>query len=149
MVDVFSKTVRSRVMATIRSRGNKATEIRLLAIFKQYKIIGWCRHLPMVGTPDFAFRTQRVAVFVDGCFWHGCPAHSHLPKSNQKYWRRKLLNNKLRDQVVDVELRRRGWCVVRLWQHELLDEGKTAARVIKALKRMPKQPMRSATQRSE
>ena len=149
MVDVFSKKKRSKVMAAIRSRGNKETEIRLLAIFKQRRITGWRRHLPMVGTPDFAFRTQRVAVFVDGCFWHGCPAHSRLPKSNQEYWRRKLLKNKLRDQAVDAELRRRGWYVVRLWQHDLLDEGKTAARVIKALRRMPKQQMRSAPQRSE
>jgi len=80
MADVFSKTKRSAVMAAIRSRGNKDTEMKLAAITRTHGITGWRRHLPLPGRPDFAFRKERVAVFVDGCFWHGCPLHGHKPR---------------------------------------------------------------------
>ena len=73
MPDVFTKEKRSEVMSLIRGKGNKETENALLALLRQNKITGWRRHLPLPGKPDFAFQKQKVAVFVDGCFWHGCP----------------------------------------------------------------------------
>ncbi len=75
MADVFSKSKRSKVMAAIRSKGNKDTELRLAFILRAYGIKGWRRHYPLPGKPDFVFPKQRLAVFVDGCFWHSCPKH--------------------------------------------------------------------------
>jgi DNA mismatch endonuclease (patch repair protein) len=64
------------------------------------------------------FRRVRVAVYVDGCFWHGCPTHSVLPKSNREWWREKLRTNTERDRRNEVALRERDWCVIRVWEHE-------------------------------
>ena len=93
MADVFSKKKRSQVMAAIRSEGNKDTELKLASILRAHGIKGWHRHQPLPGKPDFVFLKQRVAVFVDGCFWHGCKKHSRLPKSNVAYWQAKLGRN--------------------------------------------------------
>lgn len=82
MSDVFSKKKRSEVMSRIRSRGNKETEEALVAVFRNMKLKGWRRHRPVYGKPDFIFPKHRVAVFVDGCFWHGCPRHGTQPKTN-------------------------------------------------------------------
>jgi DNA mismatch endonuclease (patch repair protein) len=73
-------------MSLIRGKGNKQTEQALLALLKRDKITGWRRHLPLPGKPDFAFTKQKVAVFVDGCFWHGCPKCYTRPKTNRKFW---------------------------------------------------------------
>ncbi len=73
------------------------------------------------GIPDFAFMAARVAVFVDGCFWHACPQHGSLPKTNRAWWAVKLDMNVRRDRRHDEELRDRGWCVVRVWEHEDLN----------------------------
>ena len=64
-----------------------------------------------------------VAVFVDGCFWHGCPKHSTVPATNRAFWKRKLTANKLRDRLVSRTLRRMGWRVVRIWEHDLRKPG--------------------------
>ncbi|MBX3731229.1 MAG: hypothetical protein KF791_01400 [Verrucomicrobiae bacterium] len=69
--------------------------------------------------PDFVFRQVRLAVFVDGCFWHGCPKHATQPKGNAAFWRRKLAANRARDRRVNRVLRAAGWCVLRIWEHEL------------------------------
>jgi DNA mismatch endonuclease (patch repair protein) len=66
--------------------------------------------------PDFVFRESQTAVFVDGCFWHGCPRHATKPKNNRAFWRRKLLGNKKRDQLVTRTLRKTGWRVIRIWE---------------------------------
>jgi DNA mismatch endonuclease (patch repair protein) len=134
MADVFTKKKRSQVMAAIRSRGNKDTELRLAAILRAAGITGWRRHRPLPGRPDFAFYRQRLAVFVDGCFWHGCPRHGRNPGSNRDYWLPKLRRNRARDRSVRTELSKRGWRVVRLWEHELADGPRAAARIAAALK---------------
>jgi DNA mismatch endonuclease (patch repair protein) len=69
--------------------------------------------------PDFVFRAHRLAVFVDGCFWHGCPEHFTRPKSRQKFWDAKIARNQARDAEVTQALRKNGWRVLRLWEHEL------------------------------
>jgi DNA mismatch endonuclease (patch repair protein) len=73
-------------------------------------------------TADVLFRRARVAVFVDGCFWHCCPEHGNMPKSNRSWWEAKLQANVERDRRTDAALRERGWCVVRVWEHELPDD---------------------------
>jgi DNA mismatch endonuclease (patch repair protein) len=83
--------------------------------------------------PDFVFARQRWAVFVDGCFWHGCPEHVTWPKANAEWWRAKILANRVRDGDTDARLRASGWTVVRVWEHEDVDPG--LERVIAALSR--------------
>jgi DNA mismatch endonuclease (patch repair protein) len=77
------------------------------------------RHLSLAVRPDFVFRQARLAVFVDGCFWHGCPKHATQPKNNRAFWHRKLSANKTRDRLVNQTLRRAGWRVLRIWEHTL------------------------------
>ena len=133
MADTFSKRKRSEVMAAIRGKGNRETEVRFAQILRKYRIKGWRRHFPLFGRPDFVFQRQRVAVFVDGCFWHGCREHSRVPKSNVAYWRTKLQRNIQRDRQSNRALRRRGWNVIRLWQHSLVRENMVVKRVLAAL----------------
>lgn len=133
MADIWGKQKRSEVMSLIRSRGNKATELRLIVIFREFGITGWRRNQAILGKPDFTFRHERVVVFVDGCFWHGCPKCYRRPGSNQKYWDAKIAANHKRDRYVSRELRGLGWQVVRIWQHQLDKPARVAGRVIRAL----------------
>lgn len=120
-------------MSAVRSRGNKATEMRLAKFFRKHGIKGWRRHLPLLGKPDFVFRKGRLAVFVDGCFWHGCPKHLRRPKGNRRYWQQKIERNRKRDLFVTRNLRRTGWRVSRVWEHELKNESLFAKRLITGL----------------
>jgi DNA mismatch endonuclease, patch repair protein len=133
MMDVFSKRKRSEVMAAIRSKGNKETEIVLATIFRKNGLNGWRRHLAIHGKPDFTFPSHRVVIFVDGCFWHGCRWHGRNPDSNQKYWITKLERNKARDRKVTYLLRQNGWKVLRIWEHELKKEKRVIERVLTAI----------------
>ena len=121
MADVFTKAKRSQVMSRIRGRGNKDTELALASIFRRHRISGWRRNQPVFGKPDFVFPKLKLAVFVDGCFWHSCPKHRTKPANNAAFWRKKLAANQARDRRVTRALRRMGWRVVRLWEHELRD----------------------------
>src|SRR6266851_8011485 len=100
MPDVFSKRQRSEIMSRVRSRGNLATELRLIAIFREFKLRGWRRKNKVFGRPDFVFRSVRLAVFVDGCFWHGCELHRNVPKTNASFWINKIARNRRRDATV-------------------------------------------------
>ena len=127
MTDVFSKQKRSSIMSSIRSAGNKSTELRLIAIFREHGITGWRRNQRLPGKPDFVFRRGRVAVFVDGCFWHGCPKCYIRPASNQEYWDEKIARNRKRDRDITRLLKDKGWTVLRVWQHQLREPGRIAA----------------------
>jgi DNA mismatch endonuclease (patch repair protein) len=126
MADVFSKKKRSEVMSRIRSRGNEATEIALAKLFRQHKTTGWRRQVEIRKAesgkrkfkvrPDFVFRQARLAVFVDGCFWHGCPKHRTQPKGNAVFWREKFSRNQTRDWLVTRTLRSANWQVIRIWE---------------------------------
>ena len=78
---------------------------------------------------DIAFPSKKIAVFVDGCFWHGCPIHSHLPKSHQDYWNPKLKKNIERDKEKNKRLQTEGWKVLRFWEHELQNPEETVLRI--------------------
>jgi DNA mismatch endonuclease (patch repair protein) len=129
MTDVLSKQKRSQVMAAVRSKGNRVTELRLVSIFRAHGITGWRRHDPIPGKPDFVFRRERLAVFVDGCFWHGCKVHGECPASNRAYWLRKLARNKARDRKIIRVLREKNWRVLRVWEHSLHNPEAVIARV--------------------
>lgn len=118
-------------MAAVKSKENKSTEIKLASIFRKNGISGWRRNMRLVGKPDFIFRKARLAIFVDGCFWHGCPKHLRRPKQNKAYWREKVSKNQNRDRFVTNALRRKGWRVLRVWEHELKNESRLVCRVWK------------------
>ncbi len=84
--------------------------------------------------PDVVFPSEKVAVFVDGCFWHSCPQHATLPKQNREWWVEKLKSNVQRDRRHDEELRRAGWVVLRFWEH--VDASEAASYVIQAIERV-------------
>jgi DNA mismatch endonuclease, patch repair protein len=129
MPDVFTKAKRSEVMSRIRGHGNKDTEVALARLLRRNKISGWRRQQEVRiqnaegrsfrARPDFVFGQERLAIFVDGCFWHSCPEHATRPKNNRAFWHRKLSANKKRDRLVTLTLRRLGWQVLRIWEHEL------------------------------
>ena len=135
MADVFSKPRRSEIMSRVRSKGNKLTEVALARLFRANRITGWRRHYPVTGRPDFAFPNHKLAVFVDGCFWHGCPKHATRPKGNSAFWSTKLDANKARDRKVNRVLRAKGWRVLRIWEHDLTRsrQSTTVRRVLRAL----------------
>jgi DNA mismatch endonuclease (patch repair protein) len=136
--DVFTKAKRSQVMAAIRSKGNKATELKLASILRTARITGWRRHQPLPGRPDFFFARQRLAIFVDGCFWHGCPWHCRMPADNRSYWQKKIRRNALRDQATNKLLRNAGLRVLRVWEHSLRSPQAVTARIISQLSAAPK-----------
>ncbi len=121
MPDIFTKAKRSAVMAAVRGSGNAATELRMMALLRAHGITGWRRQQRVFGKPDFVFRAARLAVFVDGCFWHGCPKPKHepLPENNAAWWAAKLGRNRERDLLVAKTLRKAGWRVVRVWECDL------------------------------
>lgn len=148
-------------MSRIRGRGNKDTELALIRIFRAHRITGWRRQVQIriserearntstreVRTsfriprsalrvfnvrPDFIFPKLRLAVFVDGCFWHGCQRHATKPKNNAAFWRKKLAANKARDRLVTRTLRSANWRVLRIWEHELAR--KNAARLLRRIR---------------
>lgn len=103
-------------MRAIKSRGNKSTELRLIEIFRRAKIKGWRRKYNLYGSPDFVFPHKKIAVFADGCFWHGHNCRRLTPKGNAKYWRNKIKSNKEHDKKVTKTLKSIGWRVARIWE---------------------------------
>ena len=119
VADVFTRKCRSAIMRRVRSTRNASTEQRLMILLHAHRLRGWRRSVRLTGSPDFVWRKQRVALFVDGCFWHGCPKHGHVPRSRLEYWIPKLQRNKRRDRAVTKMLREHGWVVVRIWECQL------------------------------
>lgn len=158
MADVFDAQKRSAVMSNIRGRGNKSTEQALIALLRKAHITGWRRHIELrprpssidVGhvqltkshrvkvRPDFVFQKHKTAIFLDGCFWHGCPLHFKRPQQNAEFWEKKLADNAHRDAVQTRALEAAGWTVVRIWEHELSDTPRTLECIVLALRgRLP------------
>lgn len=130
---------RSRQMAAVKSSGNKSTESRLRAALISAGVSGW-QMAPrnIVGKPDFYFPKQRLAVFVDGCFWHGCPKCGHIPGTNRLFWRAKILGNRFRDRRINAQFRIARIQVVRFWEHQLRTHLSTCvARLIATLENSP------------
>lgn len=120
---------RSRTMAAVKSFGNRTTEEKLAKVLRVSKVAGWRRHYPVLGRPDFAFPKAKLAVFVDGCFWHGCPRCYRAPATNRRFWRAKYEYNVERDRRISRALRKSGWKVQRFWEHELANPGQIATRI--------------------
>jgi DNA mismatch endonuclease (patch repair protein) len=136
MADVFTRRKRSEVMSNIRGRGNLSTEMRMITLMRRHGIKGWRRHYRLPGRPDFVFLKERVVVFVDGCFWHGCPIHHVEPRTAATFWRTKINGNRLRDIRNNRELRRLGWYVVRLWEHSFKKGGRSELAIKRIMARL-------------
>lgn len=119
MADIFSKEKRSQVMSSVRSKRNKTTELRLIEIFKQNGIVGWRRNYKVKGHPDFVFLDKKIAVFVDGCFWHGHDCRNTRPTDNAEFWQKKRERNIAHDKEITTLFESRGWTVIRIWECEL------------------------------
>lgn len=97
------------VRSALHRRGMRfRTHVRLLDTYR--------------GSVDIVFATPRVAVFIDGCFWHGCPIHWYPPRAHRSFWVEKVLRNRDRDVVVSRQLEAAGWLVIRIWEHDSVDE---------------------------
>lgn len=120
-------------MASIRSKDNASTEQALAKLLRKNKISGWRRQAKdLPGTPDFVFRRERVAVFVDGCFWHGCPQCYRRPSTNSEFWANKIKANIARDRRAVRRLRSVGWRSIRIREHVLRKSPDSAVRRVSA-----------------
>ena len=135
MTDTLTAAERSERMSRVRGRGNRSTELRLVALFRANEITGWRRNQKLLGRPDFVFRRKRVCVFVDGCFWHGCPHHRRIPKTRVAFWTAKIDGNIRRDRDIARALRQNGWKVLRVWECALTTSqvARTIARIKRAI----------------
>jgi DNA mismatch endonuclease (patch repair protein) len=116
----FGGLSRGQLMSRVRSTGNRSTEMRLSALLRKAGLVGWRRQPQMKGSPDFAWSRVRVAVFVDGCFWHGHNCRKSItPRTNTEAWQLKIERNQARDRKVARLLRRQGWKVLRVWECRL------------------------------
>jgi DNA mismatch endonuclease, patch repair protein len=122
MADFFTKEQRSLFMAKIKSTGTKPEQKLhnlLYELIPDHEIVANPKDLP--GRPDAWIPDLKIVVFADGCFFHCCPIHGHIPKSNIDYWKSKLKRNKIRDRKINKELKDLGFKIVRLWEHQLKD----------------------------
>ena len=140
MADRLTPEERSHLMSLIRGKGT-TPEMRLR---KALWIAGLRYRLKnrLPGRPDIIFPAAKVAVFVDGCFWHGCPLHGRIPKSNQTFWLTKFTRNIARDIAAEAALAAQGWLALRFWEHEVeKDLVGCAFKVLKAVRdRQPSRP---------
>ena len=115
MADKIDKETRSRIMSSIKGSSTKME----MAAKPMLEALGF-EHQPkgVFGKPDFAHLEQMIAVFLDGCFWHGCPEHYRAPEDNASFWAQKVERNRTRDQAVTRLLEDSGWRVIRVWEHD-------------------------------
>jgi DNA mismatch endonuclease (patch repair protein) len=119
----FGGLRRGELMSRVRSTGNLTTEKRLASLLRAADLAGWRRHQPLHGRPDFIWPKVKVAVFVDGCFWHGHDCSRNVtPRTNANAWRDKIQRNQARDRRVTRVLRDLGWSVVRIWECRLAND---------------------------
>lgn len=119
MADVFDERKRSEIMSKVRSKNNKSMELKLIQLFKENNIVGWKRNYPVKGHPDFVFLDKKIAISVDGCFWHGHDCRNTRPSDNADYWTKKRERNMKHDKEITVLFEQCGWTVIRIWECEL------------------------------
>jgi DNA mismatch endonuclease (patch repair protein) len=133
MTDVLTKAQRSYNMSRIRAK-DTSPEKKLRKLLYQHGIRGYRIHWDLPGKPDIVFVKRRIAVFIDGCFWHRCPVHYTQPETRKEFWRKKIESNLARDRKTDTYLRKEGWTIIRIWEHEIKeDPEKAVQRIISCL----------------
>jgi DNA mismatch endonuclease (patch repair protein) len=120
MTDNLTPEDRQRTMRAVKGKGTKL-ERQLFSMLAGMRLSGWRKNASDVaGKPDVVFDNPRVAIFVDGCFWHGCPlCQRKLPQTNQEYWKQKINRNVERAELYNTRLATAGWIVIRIWEHEI------------------------------
>ena len=135
MADTVSKKLRSEIMSRIRSRNTKI-ETEFSNALRKNRIKFRRNEKRMYGKPDFVFRDAKIVLFIDSCFWHGCPYHCRMPKSNKTYWNIKINRNKKRDREVSRWHKEKGWTIFRFWEHEINNDlSKCIEKIKKQLKK--------------
>ena len=119
MVDNLSPEKRKKVMSSIRSKDTRPE----LLLWEKVDHRSLRRHPKIPGNPDIGNKSRKIAVFVDGCFWHGCPACYKAPATRPEYWEKKLLRNTNHDSLVTSSLGYKGYAVMRFWEHEVIKDG--------------------------
>jgi len=133
MVDVLTKAQRSYNMSMIK-RGDTKPEIALRKLLFAHRLRGYRIHYRLVGKPDIVFSKRKIAIFIDGCFWHKCLKCFVKPSTNKKFWREKIDSNVVRDKVVSAKLKKDGWKVLRIWEHEINNEKIVKRKIIDRIK---------------
>jgi DNA mismatch endonuclease, patch repair protein len=134
MADKFSEDTRSKIMAKIRSKWTKP-EKKLHGILKGNKVRHFM-HPNLPGNPDAFLKDFNVILFVDGCFWHNCPIHGHIPEGNRIYWEPKILRNVARDKKNTSTLKKNGYIVIRLWECDVMKKDFKWAQIANKIKPM-------------
>lgn len=116
-MDTVPPEKRSEVMRAVKSSDTKIEVTVRSALWKRGLRFKKKSSLP--GKPDIVFTGAKTVVFIDSCFWHGCPEHCRMPKTNQKYWEAKIQRNSERDSEITRQYQSMGWCAIRIWEHEL------------------------------
>ncbi len=128
----FGRLTRSELMARVRSEGNSTTELRMANLLRANRVTGWRRHYNAIGRPDFVWTNERMALFVDGCFWHGHHCGRNLqPVTNSRLWADKIAGNKKRDRRNSLALLKAGWRVLRVWECVLKSKPQLVVRRLK------------------
>ena len=118
VTDVHTSEQRSRNMAAIRGK-DTTPEMNIRRMLYARGIRGYRIHYPITGKPDIVFTKKKVAIFIDGCYWHKCPQCFQEPQTNRDFWMEKINGNVERDKRVSTELTDNGWTVLRFWEHEV------------------------------
>jgi DNA mismatch endonuclease (patch repair protein) len=129
MTDVLTEEQRRFNMSRIKAR-DTGPELRLRKALFKTGVRGYRLHYKLTGKPDLVFIGKRLAVFIDGCFWHKCPVHFIRPETRTEFWMNKIEGNVARDRRINAKLKEAGWCVLRFWEHEIREDPEKAARKI-------------------
>jgi DNA mismatch endonuclease, patch repair protein len=132
MTDVLTPEQRSYNMSQIRGKDTRP-EVRLRKLLWSEGIRGYRIHYRLPGKPDIVFTKKKIAIFIDGCFWHKCPVCYQEPETRKDFWIKKIHSNIDRDKNVDEKLKNDGWTVIRIWEHEIRKDPENAVRKIIAL----------------
>lgn len=135
MTDNLTPEDRRKTMQAVKGKGT-SLEKRLWAILANMGVKGWKKNLPTLpGKPDVVFLKNRIAIFIDGCFWHGCPrCRRKLPQTRRSYWKRKIQRNVELAALYERELQTQGWTVIRIWEHEMNDLELVKQKILRSLK---------------
>lgn len=126
---------RSKTMGSIRSKHNRSTEAKLRLLLVKAGLRGWILHpADVFGSPDVFFPKKKLAIFVDGCFWHGCKKCGHIPKTRSAFWKMKFERNQARAKMVRSKLRQELIKVIRIWEHVFKSVSQTKRTIEKIIK---------------
>ncbi len=141
MADNLKPVDRRKAMRAVKGKGT-SLEMKLFSMLAGMHLKGWKKNVVwLTGKPDVVFERERLTIFIDGCFWHGCPhCRRKLPQTNREYWARKINRNIEMAKLTNRRLRKEGWLVIRIWEHETrnpISMNKIKMKIQQALKKEP------------